>query len=259
MKFEFLFEDVLSDMAMDEARVASDVKFDAFAKSAGAEIAAVCDQTINRIMYMPGLQNFKQYISDQRDVDVTDPVSIILNVERFYESWINQLDPKLSNKIYKQTKDWLKSYKEKGKVGRPAGIGNKPKDNANKAMQGLDYAPTQEPMAATEPEVTTDPETVVEPEVPMEPKRGRGRPALPAELKKKYIPTGAPKGGVRIGSASMQDLIGQMRDMQAQIEMLKSQLKNRQDQFSNDEEESTDTGKIYESLELLKTQYKRFL
>ena len=258
MKFEFLFEDMKSDMAMDEARVASDVKFDAFAKSAGAEIAAACDQTINRILYMPGLQNFKQYISDQRDVDVTDPVSIILNVERFYESWINQLDPKISNKIYKQTKEWLAQYKVKGTPGRKLGGKNAPKDNADKATQGLDYTPG-EPEVAVAPEISADPEVAVEPEVPTEPRRGRGRPALPPEQRKTqvYVPTGKPKGRPKTKELTMGEVMAQMRAMQAEIKALKDQLnKGGADQGDDVEPQLAE---MNESLQYLRKQYMRFL
>jgi hypothetical protein len=252
MKFEFLFEDILSDMAMDEARIASDVKFDAFAKSAGQEIAAACDVTINRIFNMPGLRNFKEYISDQRDVDVNDPVSIILNVERFYESWINQLNPKESNKIYKETKEWLNSYKEKGKVGRPAGIGNKPKDNANKAVQGLDYTPD----VTIEPEMTPDPDTAIEPKVRGGARAGAGRPKLPPEQRKVYVPTGKPKGRPRQKELTMGEVIAQMNAMKAEINALKSQLDQRRGAFGDDEPQLAE---LNESLQFLKKQYMRFI
>lgn len=253
MKFEFLFEDMLSDMAMDEARVASDVKFDAFAKTAGQEIAAACDVTVNRIFNMPGLQNFKQYISDQRDIDVTDPVSIILNIERFYESWINQLPSKLSNKIYVDTRNWLKSFKEKGKAGRPAGVGNKPKDNADKAVQGLDYTPS----------ATIEPGAPTEPDVAIEPKK-RGRKPLPPGMKKVYVPTGNPRGGSRTGAGrprqremTMGEVMAQMNAMKAEIKALKDQLDRRRGAFDDDTEPQI--AEMNESLQFLKKQYMRFL
>lgn len=263
MKFQFLFEEILSDMAMDEARGASDVKFDQFAKTAGEEIAAACDVTINRIFSMPGLQNFKQYISDQRDVDVTDPVSIILNVERFYESWINQLDPKLSNEIHRKTRDWLKQYKEKGKAGRPAGIPNKPKDNSAKAVQGLDYTPN-EPEVAAEPEIAAEPKKRGRPALPPELKkvyipngRPKGRKPLPPELKKSYVPTGNPKGRPKTKEMTMPEVMAQMRAMQAQIKALKDELDKRKGSFDDDTEPQL--AEMNESLQQLKKQYMRFL
>jgi hypothetical protein len=257
MKFEFLFEDVMSNMDMDEARIASDVKFDAFAKSAGQEIAAACDVTVNRIFNMPGLRSFKEYISDQRDVDVNDPVSIILNVERFYESWINQLDKKVSNDIYVKTRTWLNSYKEKGKAGRPAGVGNKPKDNANKSVQGLDYTPD----TTTEPEMT--PDMPIEPGTPVVPKvrggarAGAGRPKLPPEQRKVYTPTGKPKGRPRQRELTMGEVMAQMNAMKAEIDALKSQLDQRRGAFDDNAEPQIT--ELNESLQFLRKQYMRFI
>ncbi len=262
MKFEFLFEDMKSDMAMDEARGASDVKFDQFAKTAGEEIAAACDVTINRIYSMPGLQNFKQYISDQRDVDVNDPVSIILNVERFYESWINQLDRRVSNEIHRKTKIWLSQYKEKGTPGRKLGGKNKPKDDVNKATQGLDYTPG-EPEVAAEPALPTEPEVAVEPQLTTTPKvrggarSGAGRPKLPDGQRKVYIPTGKPKGRPKTKELTMGEVMAQMRAMQAEIKALKDRLNNGGADQGGDVEPQL--AEMNESLQFLRKQYMRFL
>ena len=270
MKFQFLFEDILSDMAMDEARGASDVQFDKFAKTAGSEIANICNHVVTRIFAMPGYQSFKNYVEGIPTVDVSDPVSMVLNVEKYYDSWINSLSPKESNKIHRATKDFIAKYKEKGTAGRPAGGKNKPKDNVDKAVQGLDYTPN-------EPEITTEPEMAIEPKVrggarpgagrpklPAELKKvyvptgkPKGRPSIPDELKKKYVPTGAPRGGVRVASNQLQDLISQMRDMQAQIQALKDELKNKNESFG-DEDTNPQIAEMNESLHYMKKQYMRF-
>lgn len=258
MKFEFLFEDMKSDMAMDEARGASDVQFDKFAKSAGTEIADACNHVVTRIYAMPGFQSYKEYVTGIPSVDVTDPVSLVLSIDRYYEGWINQLPKKKSDEIHRATKSWLAQYKAKGTPGRKLGGKNKPKDDANKATQGLDYTPG-EPEVAVEPEVPVEPEVAVEPEVPAEPRRGRGRPPLPPEQRKTqvYVPTGKPKGRPKTKELTMGEVMAQMRAMQAEIKALKDQLnKGGADQGDDIEPQLAE---MNESLQYLRKQYMRFL
>jgi hypothetical protein len=257
MKFEFLFEDVNSDKNMDESKFANPDNFFVWTEKAVATIRDVCENDPLKIKTLPGIASYKVYVSDIPDVNNEDWVDIIFSLEKYYVSWLNSMDPKKSAEIYRATKKWIKENKRPGIKGPKPGSKNKPKDNAVKTTQGLDYSP-----------VGT--QTRVEPNVSIE-KKKPGRPALPPGMKKTYIPTGNPRGP-KPGSKktpidtsdvtkvalsnkpntepTMADFMNQMKAMQAQIERLKKRLG---DNPTNDED------KIYESKNKMKNQYQRFL
>jgi hypothetical protein len=87
----------------------------------------------------------------------------------------------------------------------------------------------------------------------------KGRPALPPEQRKTqaYVPTGNPKGRPKQKELSMPEVIAQMRAMQAEIQALRDQLNRGNGTTDNDTEPQL--AEMNESLQLLRKQYMRFL
>jgi hypothetical protein len=174
MKFEFLFEDIKSNEMMDEARTANLDTFFEWTKTAGKTIHDICDKDITLARSIPGIKEFKKYLDDATGQD-NDLINVVLSLEKQYRAWINEvLEPQKANKIYKETKIWIKNNSEPGVRGRKLGSTNKPKDNADKITKGLDFKPTQSQTAMS-------PETSAASEIPK-------------EKKKYYTPTGNPRG-----------------------------------------------------------------
>jgi hypothetical protein len=257
MKFEFLFEDIKSDGVVDEARTANLDTFYEWTKTAGKIIHDICDKDITLARSIPGIKEFKKYIDEATGQD-NDLINVVLSLEKQYRPWINEvLDPKKSNKIYKETKIWIKDHSEPGVRGRKLGSTNKPKANVDKATQGLDFKPDQ----------TTEPELSVAPKAPKEKKkyyvptgnpRGPkpGSKRTPKDVSTKINPTDVNKVPLSMDSTQQPttlDLINQMKAMQDQIEQLKNMVNK------NQPPSDTSNDKIYESQNELKKQYKRFL
>lgn len=264
MKFEFLFEDVKSNKMMDEGKFANPDNFFVWTEKAVATIRDVCEDDPLKIKTLPGITNYKAYVSDIPDVNTEDWVDIIFSLEKYYVSWLNSMDPKKSAEIYRSTKKWIKENKRPGVRGPKPGSKRTSKDDTIKTTQGLDYSPISA-------------KTNAEPETPIEKKRP-GRPALPPEMKKTYVPTGNPRGPKPGSKRTPKDvtanidtskvnkifpsnepdkepttaeLISQMKAMQDQIAQLRNQMNNNNGTTNND--------KVYESVEKLKNQYQRFL
>jgi len=257
MKFEFLFEDIKSDEMMDEARTANLDTFFEWTKTAGKTIHDICDKDITLARSIPGIKEFKKYLDDATGQD-NDLINIVLSLEKQYRAWINEvLDPQKANKIYKETKMWIKDHSEPGVRGRKLGSTNKPKDNTDKITKGLDFKPTQSQTAIS-------PETSVASEIPKEKKkyytptgnpRGRrpGQKNAPKDVTTKIEPSDVSKISLSNEpnvEPTMADFMNQMKAMQNQIEQLKKRL---------GENPANDEDKIYESKSELKNQYKRFL
>ena len=255
MKFEFLFEDIKPDEAMDEARTANLDTFYEWTKTAGKTIYDICDKDITLASSIPGIGEFKKYLDDATGQN-NDTINLVLSLQKQYKAWINEvLDPKKANKIYKATKIWIKDHSVPGIRGPKPGSKNKPKDNADKSTQGLDFTPTQ---------TSAEPEMSIAPEAPKEKKkyytatglpRGRrpGQKNAPKDVTKPIETSDVNKVPLSMDPTkepTMADFMNQMKAMQNQIQQLKNRLG---DNPTNDED------KIYESKNELKKQYQRFL
>jgi hypothetical protein len=257
MKFEFLFEDVNSEKNMDESKLANVDTFYEWTKTAGKTIYDICDKDITLASSIPGIGEFKKYLDGATGQD-NDTINLVLSLQKQYKAWINEvLDPQKANKIYKETKIWIKDHSVPGIRGPKPGSKNKPNDNTDKITKGLDFKPTQS-------QTLTSPETSVASEIPKEKKkyykptgnpRGRrpGQKNAPKDVTTKIEPSDISKVSLSNepnSEPTMVDFMNQMKAMQNQIEQLKKRL---------GENPANDEDKIYESKSELKKQYQRFL
>ena len=185
MKFSNLFDDLYSpEELINEGKNFNDEKFDRFKDNAGWWLIDMFQNTPSDITKMPGFPEYRNFVLNNSKYSKDELKSfddLVYSLPDYYGVWLNLLPFGQSNKIMSRT---IAMYDLQDKMsGRdssePRKRGRKPK---------------------VKPEVGDDSDSMAHFDQAVE-KRRRGRPSLPDDQKKKYIPTGrkAP-GGARVGA-----------------------------------------------------------
>ena len=185
MKFSNLFDDLFSpEELINEGKSFNDEKFDRFKDNAGWWLIDMFQNTPSDITKMPGFPDYRNFVLDNSKYSREELKSfddLVYTLPDYYGVWLNLLPFSQSNKIMSRT---ISMYDLQDKMsGRdsaePRKRGRKPK---------------------VQPEVGDDSDAMAHFDQSVE-KRRRGRPSLPDDQKKRYIPTGrkAP-GGARPGA-----------------------------------------------------------
>lgn len=172
MKFSDIFGDLLS-----EGKNFTDENFNRYANNAGMWLLELFIDNYSKIPTMPGYLEYKQYVAKHSDYtlkELNDPDTLAMTLTDHYKYFINEIDYRLSNKIMGDT---IKRFNFADKMaGRdrstPLKRGRKPKQRDDEPQS--DDAMTHFDQAVE--------------------KKRRGRPSLPDDQKKRYIPTGLPRG-----------------------------------------------------------------
>lgn len=173
MKFSDLFEEILN-----EAKKFSDEKFDLYMENAGWWLFNLFQDTPSDVRKIPELDNYLNYARKKSKDKIETVDDIVYSLPDFYGDWINLMDESKSNSVMSRT---IARFNLQDKMsGRDSNVpkkrGRKPKSQnveppANDAIAHFDQALDQ----------------AVE-------KKRRGRPSIPDDQKKRYIPTGLPRG-----------------------------------------------------------------
>jgi hypothetical protein len=174
MKFSDLFEEILN-----EGKSYSDEKFDRFAENAGWWLYEYFENSPSDIQIkLPGYGSYYDYLinnSKYSKDDLKTGADIVYTLPDYYKYWLNQaLSFGESNKIMGKTIERFGLQdKMSGKdSSSPKKRGRKPKPQ--------DTEPQADDAMAHFNQATE--------------KKRRGRPPVPDELKKRYVPTGLPRG-----------------------------------------------------------------
>jgi hypothetical protein len=175
MKFIDLFDDMIT-----EGKNFNDEKFDKFKDNAGWWLFDLYQNTPSDITKMPGFPEYRNFVlnnSKYSKEELKTFDDLVYTLPDYYGLWLNLLPFGSSNKMMSRT---ITMYDLQDKmVGRdssaPRKRGRKPK------VQNV------------EPSVSDDDDAMAHLDQAVE-KRRRGRPSIPDELKKRYIPTGLPRG-----------------------------------------------------------------
>lgn len=168
MKFSDIFEEILS-----EGKKFSEEKFDRFMENAGWWLFDQFQNTPSDIRTIPGYGDYVAFAKSRSKEKLDNWDNFVYTLPDYYGDWINLMDDKKSNKIMSDT--ILRFGLQDKMSGRdnyvPKKRGRKPKAQS--------VEPQDDAMAHFDQAVE---------------KKRRGRPSLPDELKKKYVPTGLPRG-----------------------------------------------------------------
>lgn len=172
MKFIDLLEDILN-----EGKNFTDEKFDRYKNNAGMWLFEVFIDNISQVATMPGYVEYKNYVLKNSNYSreyLNNLDNLVMTLPDYYEYFINEIDYKSSNKIMGKTISMFNfGDKMSGRDNSaPMKRGRKPK------MQ--DAQPEMEPQAD---DAMAHFDQAIE-------KKKRGRPSIPDDQKKRYIPTG---------------------------------------------------------------------
>jgi hypothetical protein len=172
MKFIDLLEDILN-----EGKNFTDEKFDRYKNNAGMWLFEVFIDNISQVATMPGYLEYKNYVLKNSNFTreyLNNLDNLVMTLPDYYAYFINEIDYKSSNKIMGKTISMFNfADKMSGRDNSaPMKRGRKPK------MQ--DAQPEMEPQAD---DAMAHFDQAIE-------KKRRGRPSLPDDQKKRYIPTG---------------------------------------------------------------------
>jgi hypothetical protein len=172
MKFSDLLEDLLN-----EGKKFSDEKFDLYMENAGWWLFNLFQDTPSDVRKIPELDDYLNYARKKSRDKIETVDDMVYSLPDFYGDWINLMDESKSNTVMSRT---IARFNLQDKMsGRDSSVqkkrGRKPKSQ-NVEPQG-DDAMSHFNQA----------------DQPTE-KRRRGRPSLPDDQKKKYVPTGLPRG-----------------------------------------------------------------
>lgn len=201
MKFSNLFDDLYSpEELINEGKKYGEDKFDRFMENAGWWLFDQFQNTPSDVRTLPGYGDYVNFAKSRSKDELDSWDNLVYTLPDYYGDWINLMPEKDSNKIMSQT---IARFNLQDKMsGRenyvPKKRGRKPKSQnvepESDAMSHFDQA--------------------------IEKKR-RGRPSLPDDQKKRYIPTGV-RGGARVGAgrprkertddeSSYQDIIDKLK------------------------------------------------
>jgi hypothetical protein len=172
MKFSDLFEEILN-----EGKNFTDEKFDRYADNAGMWLFEIFIDNISKVTTMPGYLEYKDYVtknSKYTPKELGNLDNLVMTLPDYYKYFINEIDYKLSNRIM-------------GKTISIFNLGDKMSGRDNSAPMKRGRKPKVQDFEPQGDDSMAHFDQSVE-------KKRRGRPSVPDELKKKYIPTGLPRG-----------------------------------------------------------------